>query len=86
MAESLQASSQAQLRQFVEAIERLEEDKRNLARDIREKYSEAEGEGFDKHVLREVVKVRRKSEAERQEEESLLDIYLHALGTTEEVA
>jgi len=77
---SLQESSQKQLRQFVEQIERLEEDKKNLSNDIRDKYTEAAGVGFDKKALKQVVKLRRKSSSERQEEESVLHTYLHALG------
>jgi len=79
MSDSLQDSAQQKLRAFVEALENLEDDKRNIARDISDKYSEAESEGFDKKTLRQVVRLRRKSASERQEEESLLDTYLHAL-------
>ncbi len=79
MNDSLQDSAQQRLRAFVEQIENLEEDKRNLAHNIADKYSEAESEGFDKKILRQVVRLRRKSVSERQEEESILDTYLHAL-------
>lgn len=77
---TLQSSSQKQLRQLVESIERLEEEKKALAGDIRDKYLEAKGLGFDVKTLRQVVRLRKKSQAERQEEESLLEVYLHALG------
>lgn len=77
---TLQASAQNQLRQFVEQIERLEEEKRGLTADIRDKYNEAKAAGFDVKAMREVVRLRRKSAAERQEEESILDVYLDALG------
>jgi uncharacterized protein (UPF0335 family) len=76
----MQNFSQEQLRQFVEQIERLEEDKRGIANDIKEKYAEAKAIGFDAKILRNVVRLRRKSKAELQEEESILDTYLHALG------
>ena len=77
---TLQSSSQKQLRQLVEAIERLEEEKKALSGDIRDKYLEAKGLGFDVKTMREVVRLRKKSKAERDEQESLLEVYLHALG------
>ena len=77
---TLQASAQNQLRQFVEQIERLEEEKKAIAADIREKYAEAKALGFDIKALRQIVRLRKKSQTERQEEESILDIYKAALG------
>ena len=69
-----------QLRSFVERIERLEEEKKSLADDIRDVYAEAKGNGFDTKVLRQVIRLRKKDAAERQEEEAILDLYMHALG------
>ncbi len=77
---TLQASAQNQLRQFVEQIERLEEEKKQLASDIRDKYTEAKAVGFDVKALRQIVRLRKKSNEERQEEESILEVYMHALG------
>jgi uncharacterized protein (UPF0335 family) len=77
---TLQASAQNQLRQLVEQIERLEEEKKQLASDIRDKYLEAKAVGFDVKALRQIVRLRKKSQSERQEEESILTVYLHALG------
>ncbi len=68
------------LRSYVERIERLEEEKAALAADIREVYAEAKGSGFDLKVLRQVVRLRRMSSADRQEHETLLDVYKRALG------
>jgi len=65
---------------MVESIERLEEEKKALAGDIRDKYLEAKGLGFDVKALRQIVRLRKKSQTERQEEESLLEVYMHALG------
>ncbi len=70
----------AQLRAFVERIERLEEDKKTIAEDIKEVYAEAKGNGFDTKILRQVVRLRKQDLAERQEQEALLDLYMHALG------
>lgn len=69
-----------QLRSLVERIERLEEEKTALADDIKEVYAEAKGNGFDTKTLRTVVRLRKQDTAERQEQEALLDLYLHALG------
>lgn len=77
---TLQASAQNQLRQLVEQIERLEEEKKNLAGDIRDKYLEAKAVGFDVKALRQIVRLRKKSKDEREEEEGILEVYMHALG------
>jgi uncharacterized protein (UPF0335 family) len=68
------------LRSFVERIERLEEEKKALADDIREVYSEAKGTGFDTKVMRQVIRLRKLESADRQEQEAMLDLYLSALG------
>lgn len=81
---TLQASAQKQLRQLVEQIERLEEEKKALSGDIRDKYAEAKAVGFDVKALRTIVRMRKKSKTERQEEESILEVYLHALGMLED--
>jgi len=69
-----------QLKSIVERIERLEEEKRALADDIKEVFAEAKGNGFDTKVLRTVIRLRKQDKTERQEQEALLDLYLHALG------
>jgi uncharacterized protein (UPF0335 family) len=77
---TLPGAAQNQLRQFVEQIERLEEEKKAIAEDIRDKYAEAKAVGFDVKVLRQVIRLRKKSKTDRQEEEAILETYLHALG------
>ena len=72
--------AQGQLRSFIERIERLEEEKKAIAADIKEVYGEAKATGFDTKIMRKVVTLRKKDTAERQEEEALLDLYLGALG------
>ena len=69
-----------QLRAFVERIERLEEEKKGIAEDIKAVYAEAKGTGFDVKVLRQVIRLRKQHRNEREEQEALLDLYLHALG------
>jgi len=81
---TLQASAQNQLRQFIEQIERLEEEKKAIAADIRDKYAEAKATGFDVKALRKVVSLRKKTKADRDEEEAILSVYLHALGMIDE--
>jgi uncharacterized protein (UPF0335 family) len=67
------------LRSFVERIERLEEETKGLTDDKKDIYAEAKGEGFDVKILREVVRLRKQDKNERDERDSLLDIYLHAI-------
>jgi uncharacterized protein (UPF0335 family) len=82
---ALQTSAQKQLRQLVEQIERLEEEKKAIAGDIRDKYLEGKGLGFDPKALRKVVSLRKKSQTDRQEEEAILAVYMHALGMIDSV-
>lgn len=74
------ATTRDQLRAFVERIERLEEEKKTLSDDIKDVYGEAKGMGFDTGILKKVVALRKKDEAERMEEDAVLDTYLVALG------
>ncbi|WP_298981505.1 DUF2312 domain-containing protein [uncultured Roseibium sp.] len=69
-----------QLRAFVERIERLEEEKKVITDDIKDVYAEAKGNGYDVKILRKVVSLRKKQPHERDEEEAVLDLYMHALG------
>lgn len=68
------------LRQIIERIERLEQEKADIAADIREVFAEAKANGFDNKVIRQVLKLRKMEASEREEQESLLEIYLDALG------
>ena len=68
------------LKSFIERIERLEEEKAALTADIREVYAEAKGQGFDTKIMRQVVRLRKLEQADRQEQEAILDLYLGALG------
>ena len=71
-----------QLKSLVERIERLEEEKKTLSGDIKEVYAEAKANGFDVKILRKIINLRKKDASEREEEQSLLDVYLAALGMT----
>ena len=72
--------SAEQLRLFIERIERLEEDKKGIADDIKDVFAEAKGTGFDTRTMRAVIRLRAMEKAARQEAEALLDTYKTALG------
>jgi uncharacterized protein (UPF0335 family) len=69
-----------QLRSFIERIERLEEQKQEIADDIKDVFGEAKGMGYDTKAMKTIIRLRKKDENERMEEESILDTYLAALG------
>lgn len=71
------------LRAFVERIERLEEEKKALADDIRDVYAEAKGNGFDVKAMRIIVRLRKQDKNERAEQEAIVETYMHALGMIE---
>ena len=75
-----------QLAAVVERIERIEEEIRELAEGKKEIYQEAKGNGFDVKILREVIRVRKQDPKERDEQESLLDVYLQAIKGSSKVA
>ena len=74
-----------QLRSIIERIERLEEDKKAIAEDIKEVFAEAKGNGFDVKALRQIIRLRKVELAEREEQEMVLDTYMRALGMLPEL-
>jgi len=68
------------LRSIVDRIERLEEERKALASDIKDIYAEAKSAGFDPKVLRALIRIRKQEAAEVEEQETLLDVYRRALG------
>lgn len=76
----VEAVARDQLRSIVQRIERLEEEKKALADDIRDVYAEAKANGYDTKALRTVVRLRKQDAAERQEHEAILATYMVALG------
>ncbi|MDI6027833.1 DUF2312 domain-containing protein [Corticibacterium sp. UT-5YL-CI-8] len=80
IAESSQTVAAGQLRAFIERIERLEEEKKTISDDIKDVYAELKGTGFEPTAVRTLVRLRKKDQAERQEEEAILDLYKAALG------
>lgn len=69
-----------QIKAIVERIERLEEDKKALADDIRDVYAEAKGAGFDVKALRSIVRMRKQDSCERAAQQAVVDSYMLALG------
>lgn len=69
-----------ELRSIIERIERLEEEKKTIADDIKDVMGEAKGRGYDTKAIKTILKMRKKDENERTEEEMILDTYLKALG------
>jgi len=72
--------SAEQLRLFIERIERLEEEKKGIADDVKDVYAEARGQGYDTKVMRQIVKLRGMEKHARDEQQALLDTYMAALG------
>ncbi|PZU87894.1 MAG: DUF2312 domain-containing protein [Chelatococcus sp.] len=69
-----------ELKQFVERIERLEEEKSSIAGDIKEVYSELKGRGYDAKAVRALIRIRKQDREERMEAEAILELYMQALG------
>ncbi|QUS35538.1 DUF2312 domain-containing protein [Falsirhodobacter algicola] len=79
MDESVDATA-AELRQFVERIEHLEAEKRDLAEQIKEVYAELKGRGYQSSVIRKIVTMRKRDKDDLAEEEAILELYKQALG------
>ncbi len=76
----LNSTAQTQLKSIIERIERLEQEKSEVAEQIKEVFAEAKGNGFDVKILRKIVRLRKQDRAKRLEEEAILDLYLSAMG------
>src|ERR1700730_241916 len=68
-----------ELTQFVERVERLEEEKKAISEDIRDVYAEMKGRGFDVRAVRQIVRIRKQDHSERKEMEAILELYMSAL-------
>jgi uncharacterized protein (UPF0335 family) len=69
-----------QLQSIVERIERLEEEKKTISDDVKDVYAEAKGNGYDVKALRKIISLRKQDPQERQEQETILETYMQALG------
>jgi uncharacterized protein (UPF0335 family) len=76
----LNQAAQNQIKSIIERVERLEQEKAEIAEQIKEVFAEAKGNGFDVKVLRKVIRIRKQDRAKRMEEEAILDLYLSAIG------
>jgi uncharacterized protein (UPF0335 family) len=79
-AEAIGGIAAEALRNYIDRIEKLEEEKKALGEDIKQVYSEAKATGFDTKILRKIVSLRRVEDNERKEQEELLDLYKRAVG------
>ena len=77
---SITNAAKEHLRAFIERIEKLEEEKKAIADDIKDVFAEAKGNGYDVKALRAVLRIRKQDKDERMEQEAILETYLHALG------
>lgn len=68
------------LRSIIERVERLEEERKALAGDIKDIFTDAKGDGFDVKVIKQIIKLRKQEPAEVEEQETMLDTYRRALG------
>ncbi len=72
--------AKGQLKAIIERIEKLEEEKKAISDDIKDVYGEAKGNGFDVKALRTIIRMRKQDADERQEQETILETYMQALG------
>ena len=79
-AESQGGVAAGELRQFIERVERLEEEKAALQDDIKDVMAELKGRGYDVKAVRSILKLRKQDPDERQEAEAILELYMNALG------
>ena len=80
MSDALGNLSKDQLKSIIERVERLEEEKKTIADDIRDIYAEAKGNGYDTKALRTIVRMRKQDADDRRQQEAILETYMHALG------
>lgn len=78
------SNTAAELKRIVDKIERLEEQKADIAADIKGVYGEAKATGFDTKILKKVIALRKLDPDEREETRSLIDTYMHALGSADD--
>ncbi len=74
-----------QLKSIIARIEKLEEEKTAIADDIKDVFAEAKGNGYDVKAIRQIIKLRKQDAQEREEEETVLETYMRALGMLPEL-
>ena len=78
--DSAQKIAVGQLRAFIERVEQLEEEKKTIGDDIKEVFAELKGSGFDTKAVKTIIRLRKQSDHERQEEQAMIQLYMDALG------
>ena len=78
--DSAQSIAVGQLRAFIERVERLEEEKKTIADDIKEVFAELKGSGFDTKAVKTIIRLRKQTDHQRQEEQAMIQLYMDALG------
>lgn len=78
--DSAQTIAVGQLRAFIERVERLEEEKKTIADDIKEVFAELKGSGFDTKAVKTIIRLRKQTDHQRQEEQGMIQLYMDALG------
>ena len=78
--EVISQTAAGQLKSIIERVERLEQEKSEIAEQIKEVFAEAKGNGFDVKILRKVIRIRKQDRAKRQEEDAIMDLYMVAIG------
>lgn len=76
----VQGVSGERLKQYIERIERLEEEKAGISDDVKDVYAEAKSAGFDSKIMKMIVRLRKMASEKRREEEDLLEVYKSAIG------
>jgi uncharacterized protein (UPF0335 family) len=84
VSDTLHQHAKDDLKRIVEAIERLEEERTDLASDVKDLYSEAKSKGYDAKILRKIVSLRKKDSNQRMEEDLVLATYMHAIGMVQQ--
>lgn len=80
VAEAPAGFAKEQLKSFIERVERLEEEKKAIADDIKDVFAEAKANGFDVKALRTILKIRKEDADQRREQEAIVELYMQALG------
>lgn len=80
MSDDINPATAGQLKSFIQRVERLEEEKRGIADDVKDIYAEAKANGFEPKIMRKIVAARRQDAATRREHEEIMSVYLRALG------
>ncbi|KAB0682555.1 DUF2312 domain-containing protein [Aureimonas leprariae] len=84
MSDDVSTASGGRIRSFIERIEQLDQEIADLNEGKKEVFAEAKGEGFDVKILKEIIKLRKQDQDERDEHDTLLDLYMKAMADSEE--